>query len=69
MKIHTRKPLGGWVADRDAQPDALSQTEAARAGFRPRPDGRAKEFVLVATSHQKGFKGRLAKTYYSVWGR
>lgn len=69
MKIYKSKPNGGWVADKDGLPGSVSQTDAATAGFKPHPPASATEYVLVATSHQKGFRGRLAKTYYSVWGK
>lgn len=69
MKIYKSKPTGGWVADRTGLLGSVSQATARAAGFKPHPPASATEYVLVATSHQKGFRGRLAKTYYSVWGR
>lgn len=69
MKIYKSKPQGGWVADREGLAGSVSPADAAKAGFKPHPSASATEYVLVATSRQKGFRGRLAKTYYSVWGR
>lgn len=69
MKIYTVKPRGGWVADRDGMSGSTTGSEAMKAGFHARPSRSATQFVLVATSRQKGFRGILAKTYYSVWGK
>lgn len=69
MKIYNRKPLGGWARSTEIVAGSVEPKDAIGAGFKPRPSCIAREYVLVPTSYQKGFRGRYAKTYYSVWGR
>ena len=48
---------------------AMDADAAKAAGFKKTRNPNLRQYILVPTSFDRGFKGRASKTYYSVWGK